>query len=129
MCESLTLRDKVELRDWLSDMITIASGGMVKSPLRCSILMGELATIMGLQTISYERRHPAHMWGRTMVAYEMSREGYSRTEIGYQMMKDHSSVTHMINKMRDALSLPQAYADIIKIWNEFQKRIQDDIHN
>ena len=56
-------------------------------------------------------------------------EGYTTTEIGHQMEKDHSSVIHMRKKMQDALSLPWAYKDIIPIWNEFQKRIKDDIHN
>lgn len=124
MCENLPLQDKVELRDFLSDSITSSRGGIGKSPLRCSILLGEMAKVMGLVTISYVSRIPEHVWARTMVAYQMVKEGYTTTEIGHQMMKDHSSVTHMNKKMQDALGLPQAYRDVLQIWDKFQKQIQ-----
>ena len=77
-----------------------------------------------MKYVSLVSRIPEHVWARTMVAYQMVKEGYTSTEIGHQMMKDHSSVTHMKNKMQDALDLPQAYRDILETWNEFQKRIQ-----
>lgn len=128
-CEDLPLEDIVELRDWLSSIITSSNGGVVKTPLRCSMLLGEMAEILGVDYISYVSRIPSHVWARTMVAYQMILEGYTTTEIGHQMEKDHSSVIHMRKKMQDALSLPWAYKDIIPIWNEFQKRIKDDIHN
>lgn len=41
--ENLTLKDKVELKEYLSDMIN-SSRMEGQSPLRCSILMGEMAT-------------------------------------------------------------------------------------
>ena len=126
--ENLTLKDKVELREHLSDMINSSRRGG-QSPLRCSILLGEMQTAMGWQQpIPYESRESPHVWARTMVAYQMCKEGYTTVEIGRQMMKDHSTVTHMKVMMQDALSLPKAYGKIIAIWNEFQRRIQDDIH-
>lgn len=127
MCEDLSLQDMVELREYLSDIIS-SRGRIRKTQLRCSMLLGEMADILGEKYISYVSRISSHVWARTMVAYQMIKEGYSTLEIGHQMMKDHSSVTYMKVKMQDALSLPQAYGDIIKIWNEFQKRIQDDIY-
>ena len=123
MCENLPLQDKVELRDFLSDSILNSRGGVSKSPLRCSILLGEIANIMGV-TISYVSRIPEHVWARTMVAYQMVKEGYSTSEIGHQMMKDHSTITHMKSKMQDALDLPYAYRDVLQIWDKFQKQIQ-----
>lgn len=124
MCERLPLQDKVELRDFLSESILSSRGGVTKTPLRCSILLGEMAQILGVTTISYVSRIPEQVWARTMVVYQMIKEGYSTSEIGHQMMKDHSSVTHMKNKMQDALDLPQAYKDVLQIWNKFQKQIQ-----
>lgn len=128
MCEDLSLQDMVELREYLSDIISSYKGGIRKTPLRCSMLLGEMADILGVKYISYVSRIPCHVWARTMVAYQMIREGYSTLEIGHQMEKDHATITHMKNKMKDALSLPQAYQDILPIWNEFQKRIYNDIH-
>ena len=70
------------------------------------------------------------VWAKTMVAYQLLQEGYSLESASRQLYrKDHSSVIHYRQKMQDALDVPQAYQDILPIWNEFQKRIQDDIHN
>lgn len=124
MCMRLPLQEKVELRDFLSGLLTSTRYGVTMTPLRCSILLGEMATIMGKPTISYESRNPSDVWARTMVAYQMIQEGYSTTEIGNQMIKDHSTITHMKKKMQDALGLPQAYRDILEIWDKFQNRIQ-----
>ena len=126
LCNRLSLEDKVELRDYLND--AIVNGGVSKSPLRCSILLGELAVIMGVGNIPFESRIPSHVWARCMVAYQMYKEGYTNAQIGHQMQKDHSTVTHMREKMFFALGYPHIYEDIIDIWKQFQKRIQNDIH-
>lgn len=123
-CEKLTLEDKVELREYLSALIAHENGRTRKTPLRCSILLGEMAKILGEKYISYVSRIPIHVWARTMVAFQMLMEGYSTSEIGHQMQKDHSTITHMKNKMMDVFDLPQAYRDIIEIWDNFQKQIQ-----
>lgn len=126
--ENLTLKDKVELREYLSDMIN-SSRMEVQSPLRCSILLGEMAKAMGWQNpIPYESRESHHVWARTMVAYQMSKEGYTTIEIGRQMMKDHSTIIHLRNKMQDVFALPQMYGDVLEMWNKFQKQIDHDIH-
>lgn len=125
MCDSLTLEEMVELREYLSDTIIAASKKWIKkSPSRCSTLLGEVADIVGEECIPSFSRIPMYVWARTMVAYQMIREGYTTLEIGKQMRKDHASVTHMKVKMEDALSLPQAYGDIIEVWTKFQKRIR-----
>ena len=127
ICGRLSLREKVELRECLTDMIT-ATLAKPRSPLRCSMLLGDMAKVMGRESIGYFSREAGEVWARTMVAFQMCKEGYTTTEIGRQMEKDHSTITHLKNKMRDALSLPQAYGDIIEIWNRFQKQIDNDIH-
>lgn len=123
-CEKLTLEDKIELREYLSTLIAASKGVPFKSSLRCSILMGYMAKVMGVVSIGYFSRESNHVWARTMVAFQMIKEGYSTPEIGHQMIKDHSTILHMKRKMQDALDVPSAYRDIIDIWNKFQKRIQ-----
>lgn len=123
LCDRLSLNDMTELRDYLSNAI-ISSPERMKSPLRGSILLGEMASLLGVQSISYVSRKPIEVWARAMVAYQMLREGYTTLEVGHQILKDHSSVTHLKNKMEDALSLPQVYGDILEIWTNFQKQIQ-----
>lgn len=129
ICDNLAIKDKVEVRDYLSDAIAASRDGVMKSPLRCSILLGEMAQVLGVDYIPYEGRTPAHVWARTFVAYQMILEGYSTIEIGDQMCKDHSTIIHMRKKMQDALSLPNAYGDILELWDKFQKQIHNDIHN
>lgn len=70
------------------------------------------------------------VWAKTMVAYQLIQEGYSLESVARQLYrKDHSTIIHYRQKMEDALQMAFAYQDIIPIWNEFQKRIQHDIHN
>ena len=127
LVDSLPLREKVELREYLSDQIK-ESRKYGQSPLRCSILMGEMAAALGWREIPYHSRESHHVWARTMVAYQMLKEGYRTTEVGRQMEKDHSSVCHMRDKMMDVFALPQAYGDILEMWEKFQKQIDNDIH-
>ena len=128
-CEGLSLQDMMELREHLSGLIAKTAKSVGHSPLRCSILMRVVAEIMGLETIDYFSRDAQSSWARTLVAWQMTREGYKVAEIGRQMMKDHSSVSHMTKRMRDVFSVPTAYKDIVYIWNTFQTKLQDEIHN
>ena len=128
-CETLSLSDMMELREHLSGLIAKTAKSGEQSPLRCSILMRVVAEIMGMQTIDYFSRDAESAWARTLVAWQMTREGYKVAEIGRQMMKDHSSVSHMTKKMRDVFAVPTAYKDIVYIWNSFQTKLQDEIQN
>ena len=125
-CEALNLHDLLELREHLSVIISERTANVGKSPYRCSMLMRELAEIMGVGRIDYFSRETSQAWMRAIVAYQMFREGYKVTEIGDQMMKDHSSVSHMTKKMQDVFDMPHMYRDIVDIWNKFQNRLQDE---
>ena len=75
-------------------------------------------------------RDQGDVWARTMVAYRMIQEGYTLESISRQLYKkDHSVIINYKQKMENALAVPDAYRDIMPIWNEFQKRIDNDIHN
>lgn len=126
--ENLSLKDKVELREYLSDMIN-SSMRLSQSPLRCSILLGTMAAALGWEhPIPYEGRESHFVWARTMVAYQMSKEGYHTVEIGRQMMKNRTTIIHLLNKMQDVFALPQMYENELEMWYKFQKQIEHDIH-
>ena len=126
--ENLTLKDKVELREFLSDMID-SSRRLSQSPLRCSILLETMAAALGWEhPIPYEGRESHYVWARTMVAYQMSKEGYTTIEIGRQMMKNRTTIIHLLKKMQDVFAFPQMYEDVLKMWYNFQKQIEYDIH-
>ena len=126
--ENLTLKDKVELREYLSDMIN-SSRRLSQSPLRCSILLETMAAALGWEKpIPHEGREAHFVWARTMVAYQMSKEGYHTVEIGRQMMKNRTTIIHLLNKMQDVFALPQMYENELEMWYKFQKQIEHDIH-
>ena len=126
--ENLSLKDKVELREYLSDMID-SSRRLSQSPLRCSILLGTMAAALGWEhAIPYEGRESHYVWARTMVAYQMSKEGYHTVEIGRQMMKNRTTIIHLMKKMQDVFAFPLMYEDVLKMWYKFQKQIEYDIH-
>ena len=126
--ENLSFKDKVELRELLSDMID-SSRRLSQSPLRCSILLGTMAAALGWEKpIPYEGRESHYVWARTMVAYQMSKEGYPTIEIGRQMMKNRTTIIHLLKKMQDVFASPQMYEDVLKMWYKFQKQIEYDIH-
>ena len=126
--ENLTLKDKVELREYLSDMID-SPRRLSQSPLRCSILLETMAAALGWERpIPYEGRESHYVWARTMVAYQMSKEGYTTIEIGRQMMKNRTTIIHLLNKMQDVFAFPQMYENELEMWYKFQKQIEHDIH-
>lgn len=60
---------------------------------------------------------------RSFVAYKLHNEGYSYSEIGKVMNRDHSTITHLANRMRDMLSVPYAYRTEVSQFKEFDKLI------
>ena len=120
---NLSLKDKVELREFLSEMLH-SSSRLSQSPLRCSILLGTMAAALGWEhPIPYEDRESHYVWARTMVAYQMSKEGYTTIEIGRQMMKNRTTIIHLLKKMQDVFAFPQMYEDVLELWYRFQKQI------
>ena len=63
--------------------------------------------------------------GKTMVAYQLLREGFTLSATAKMLCKkDTSSIICYRQKMENALAVPEAYRDIIEIWNNFKARIQ-----
>ena len=62
--------------------------------------------------------------------HRMTMEGYSTTEIGRAIGRDHSTVSCLNRRMEDALGYPRSYREVAELWARFQDRIsyEDDIH-
>lgn len=58
---------------------------------------------------------------RAFVAYKLREEGYTYSDIGKMLQRDHSTVMHLCNIMRDMLSVPMAYQDEMKMYREFER--------
>ena len=58
---------------------------------------------------------------RAFVSYMLRNEGYSYSEIGRMLQRDHSTVMHIYKKMEDILSLPHVYRKEIDMFREFEE--------
>lgn len=58
---------------------------------------------------------------RQFVAYRLHNEGYSYSEIGNVMNRDHSTITHLAHRMRDMLSLPVMYKVEVQQFKRFEE--------
>ena len=57
---------------------------------------------------------------RQFVAYRLHNEGSSYSEIGKMLKRDHSTIAHLCYRMRDMLSVPEAYKDEMRIYEKFE---------
>lgn len=60
---------------------------------------------------------------RQFVAYRLHNEGYSYSEIGNVMNRDHSTITHLAHRMRDMLSLPVMYKVEVQQFKRFEEML------
>lgn len=60
---------------------------------------------------------------RQFVAYRLHKDGYSYSEIGKIMKRDHSTITHLVHCMRDMLSLPNAYKWEVQQYKRFEEML------
>lgn len=60
---------------------------------------------------------------RSFVAYRLRKEGYSHSEIGKMINRDHSTITHLVFRMRDMLSLPNAYKLEVEQYKRFEEML------
>lgn len=119
LCESLKnsiLRERNERR--MGRDTDLSRGG---------VLLGYMTEILG-EPIPVKSRESRHVWARAMVVYQLTEEGFTTGETGGMVGKNHSTITHLKHKMRDALDYPFAYRDIIHIWKQFQNRLENEIH-
>lgn len=93
-------------------------------PGRGKELLDIMAGVIG-RPVVLNSRDGIMAWAKTMVAYELSLEGFPVGEIARILEKDHSTVSAMKARMRDALTYPQYYTDIIDKWTTFQSRIHE----
>ena len=60
---------------------------------------------------------------RAFVSYRMHEEGYSNSEIGRELNRDHSTVTQLAGRMREMLSMPVYYSAELKMFENMNKML------
>ena len=95
----------------------------IKETGRGERLFQVMEDILG-EPVNDNSKRPRYVWARAMIGYQLTQEGFSTTEAGEQIGRDHASVSYHNAKMRFVLDHPYAYPDIIDIWKQFQNRIK-----
>lgn len=127
-CLELPYRERLSLCQALKDSILKEKNDPDHNhPNRGEFLLKKMEEILG-EKIPVKSRESRYVWARAMVAYQLTQEGFTTMEVGRMIGKDHSTIIYLRDRMRDALSFRQAYWDIVKIWETFQKKINNDIH-
>jgi len=64
------------------------------------------------------------VWARYMVFWQLTKDGFSLTEVGDFMGFDHTTVLHGRNQIETMLEMPKMYPTEARIWEKFQKSIE-----
>lgn len=75
------------------------------------------------EDIRSRRRKALVVWARNFVAYQLHLDGYSLNKIGYVINRDHATVVHALEGVKNVLVFHRAYPREMEIWNKFQKMI------
>ena len=119
-CLSLPYLDRLNLcEELINTILQERREKRPPHPNRCQILLEKMGQILG-EPVQFKSRESKFVWARTMVAYQLTQEGFSLTETGRMIGKNHATIIHMRKKMEDALAYHYAYKDIVDIWKQFQ---------
>lgn len=125
MCLQLPMEERVELCNHLQDSITRER--KMGIPLgRPAFLKRLMAEVLGVDDIPVKSRRAEFVWARSILAYQLVKEGMTASEAGRFLGKDHSTIIYMRRRVEDALMYPKQYTDVIYIWKQFQKRIENE---
>lgn len=93
---------------------------------RADALLDVAAQLIGEPSIPERSQKPIYVNARAVVAYQLREEGYSLQEIGAQLHRNHSSVTHLLYKIEWAKAYPSVYFEILQLLKQFKSRIDEN---
>jgi chromosomal replication initiation ATPase DnaA len=76
--------------------------------------------------IDSKSRDASCVMGRMFIAYKMRCEGWSLTQIGMMMGRDHATICHLQKKMMDVIEYPHCYKVEMAFWEEFNNKLKED---
>ena len=120
ICLQLPIEDRTQLCNILQDSITR------ERKERPAYLKRVMAEVLGVDDIPVKSRRTEFVWARSILAYQLVKEGMTASEAGRFLGKDHSTIIYMRRRVEDALMYPKQYTDVIYIWKQFQKKIEDE---
>lgn len=84
---------------------------------RFATLLAIAESVTGLRN-DPKRRDSQSVLLRTIIVWRMIDEGYSYTDIGRAMGKDHSTVSYFARMRKDAVSIPMAFREHLTMYGK-----------
>lgn len=119
-CLGLRQEHKKRLIDILQDSMKIDES----DDSRFQTLLG-IATELCGTGIMTKTIEPMSSLGRNMIAYQLRKEGYTSSQIGRLLQRNHATVVNMIAKIQDLIEFPNTFLDEEEIWNKFQLKLRE----
>lgn len=92
---------------------------------RFATLLAIAESVTGLRN-DPKRRDSQSVLLRTIIVWRMIDEGYSYTDIGRAMGKDHSTVSYYARMRKDAVSLPMAFREHLTMYGKLVLALNDN---
>lgn len=90
---------------------------------RADMLIDVMNKIVGYD-IKVRSRARCFSFPRFIVIWQMIQEEYTTLEIGRQMGMHHATICHARDVVQDMLSMPKAYPQEMKWYEQFKKNIR-----
>ena len=120
MCLQLPIKDRTQLCNILQESIAR------ERKERPAFLKRMMAEVLGVDDIPAKSRRAEFVWARSILAYQLVKEGMTASDAGRFLGKDHATIIYMRRRVEDALMYPKQYTDVIYIWKQFLKKIEDE---
>lgn len=111
----------------MTDLINLQGGGtgvdvyeMVGNELATDLIKF-ISVCFGASPLC-ERRTPQATYARAVFSYRMRHTGMHLADIGRFIGRDHSTITHYIRMMDDALAYPRQFKEINRLWQKVTQR-------
>lgn len=115
------LKTKREIRDLLTDAIADEEKVSRRSEEERAYAKALLAMEAAIQrSIDPDRHSPGDSWARKCIAHLLYHDGWPQTAIARMQKRNHATISHSCKTVDDALSLPQAYPDIVEMYTKFK---------
>lgn len=92
---------------------------------RFATLLAIAESVTGLRN-DPKRRDSQSVLLRTIIVWRMIDEGYSYTDIGRAMGKDHSTVSYYARMRKDAVAIPMAFREHLTMYGKLVLALNDN---
>ena len=119
----LSLEEKIELSEELQELITEEKLNNEKCRKEIAErLINTLCEIMCIEFHPESRERRQHI-ARCILSETLVKMGYTETETGYFLKKDHTTIHRNKYIPKEWCSMPNMYREEIEIYNKFKSRI------